>query len=155
MEWIIVLALISVGLILIVVAIIFVPGTTFIGITGLISTFIGVYFSFVYFGSSIGFGFLVFSALLFGVVLYFGFRGKTWDRFSLKSSIRSKVNEGLTSKLQIAQRGMTLSSLRPIGKAEFDGKTYEVKSHGDYIDTGTEVEIIKIERNNIFVEPIK
>ena len=155
MEWIIVLALISVGLILIVVEIIFVPGTTFVGITGLISAIIGVYFSFVYFGSSIGFGFLLFSAVLFGVALYFGFRGKTWDRFSLKSSIRSKVNEGLTAKLQIAQRGTALSSLRPVGKAEFDGKTYEVKTHGDYIDSGTEVEIIKIEQNSIYVEPIK
>ena len=155
MEWITVLALISFGLIMIVVEIIFVPGTTFVGIIGLISTIIGVYFSFVFFGSSVGFGFLAFSIVLFGVALYFGFRGKTWDRFSLKHSIRSKVNEGLTSNLQIAQRGVALSSLRPIGKAEFEGRTYEVKSHGDYIDTGTAIEIIKIEQNNIYVQPIK
>lgn len=155
MEWITVLALISFGLILIVVEIIFVPGTTFVGITGLISTIIGVYFSFVFFGSSIGFGFLAFSMVLFAFALYFGFRGKTWDRFSLKHSIRSKVNEGLTSDLQVAQRGVALSSLRPIGKAEFEGKSYEVKSHGDYVESGTAVEIIKIEVNNIYVQPIK
>ncbi len=154
MDWITVLALISFGLILIIVEIIFVPGTTFVGITGLISTILGVYFSFVYFGSSVGFGFLAFSVALFGVALYFGFRGKTWDRFSLKDSIKSKVNEGLTAKLQVAQRGVAISSLRPIGKAEFDGKTYEVKSFGDYIDSGTMIEIIKIEQNNIFVQPI-
>jgi membrane-bound ClpP family serine protease len=64
------------------------------------------------------------------------------------------VNEGLTAKLQVAQRGVAISSLRPIGKAEFEGKTYEVKTFGDYIDSGTKIEIIKIEQNNIYVQTI-
>ncbi len=154
MEWFIVLALVIFGLGMILVEIIFVPGTTFVGITGIISAIIGVYLSFVYFGPTVGAWFLIISSLMFATSLYFGFRGQTWDRFSLKDSIQSKFNENLTVDLQVAQQGMTISSLRPVGKAEFDSKTYEVKSHGDYIDSGTKVEIIKIDGNNIFVQPI-
>ncbi|MCA6074137.1 NfeD family protein [Fulvivirga sedimenti] len=154
MEWFIVMALVIFGLGMILVEIIFVPGTTFVGITGIISAIIGVYLSFVYFGATVGWWFLILSSLAFAASLYFGFRGQTWDRFSLKDSIKSRFNENLTIDLQVAQQGITISSLRPVGKAEFENRTYEVKSHGDYIDSGTRVEIIKIDGNNIFVQPI-
>ena len=154
MDLFIVLALVLFGLGLILVEVIFVPGTTFVGITGIISAIIGIYLSFVYFGSGVGWWVMFLTSLLFAAALYLGFRGKTWDRFSLKSSIRSKFNEGLTTGLQVAQRGKALSSLRPVGNAEFDNKIFEVRSHGDYIDSGTNVEIIKIDGNIIYVKPI-
>ncbi|MEJ2004375.1 MAG: NfeD family protein [Cyclobacteriaceae bacterium] len=154
MDLFIVLALIVVGLGLLLVEVIFVPGTTFVGIAGAVSAIIGIYLSFDYFGANVGWWMLLVTALLFGAAIYFGFRGQTWDRFSLKSSIKSKFNEGLTTGLQVAQRGKALSSLRPSGNAEFDSRTFEVRTHGDYIDSGTEVEIIKIDGNIIYVKPI-
>jgi membrane-bound ClpP family serine protease len=86
--------------------------------------------------------------------IYVAFKQKTWDRFSLKDTNKGRFNEGLTSKLQVAQRGIALSSLRPSGKAEFAGKEFEVRSLGDYVDSGTAVEIIKISGNTIYVQPI-
>ena len=154
MEWFIVLALVLFGLGLIVVEIIFVPGTTFVGITGLISAIIGIYLSFVYFGGPVGWWILFATSIVFAVLLYYGFQGRTWDRFSLKDSIESKFNEGMTKGLQVAQRGIAISSLRPVGKAEFDNRAFEVRTHGDYIDSGTHVEIIKIDGNIIYVQPI-
>jgi len=154
MDWFIVLALVVVGLGLILVEVIFVPGSTFVGISGIIAALIGIYLSFTYFGPNVGWWVLLITSLLFVVLLYYGFQGKTWDRFSLKSSIKSKFNEGLTIGLQVAQRGKALSSLRPVGKAEFDNRTFEVRSNGDYIDSGTDVEIIKIDGNIIYVQPI-
>jgi membrane-bound ClpP family serine protease len=154
MEWFIVLALVVFGLAMIIVEVIFVPGATFVGISGIIAAIAGIYFSFVFFGSAVGWWVMFITTLLFATALYFGFRGRTWDRFSLKSSIRSKFNEGLTSNLQVAQRGTTISSLRPVGKAEFGNKAFEVRSHGDYIDSGTNIEIIKIDGNIIYVQPI-
>ncbi|MDX1627402.1 MAG: NfeD family protein [Fulvivirga sp.] len=154
-DWVTVAILVFLGIALVLAEIIFVPGTTFVGILGFISGIIGIYLGFTYFGAVTGWWILGGTALAFILSLYFGFRGDTWDRFSLKDTSLGKFNEGYSSKLQVAERGKTLSALRPIGKAEFNDKTYEVRSYGNYIDSNTEVEIVKIDGNNIYVEPLK
>ncbi|MBL6447007.1 hypothetical protein JMN32_11850 [Fulvivirga sp. 29W222] len=153
-EWITVIALVVIGLSLIIAEVIFVPGTTLVGIIGMAATGFGIFLSFSYFGSEVGWGITVGSVILFGISLYFSLKGNTWDRFSLKSTIDSKVNEGLTSKLKVGDEGIAMSAIRPMGKADFHDVEYEVRSMGNYIDSGTTVKIIKIDINNIFVEPI-
>lgn len=153
-ELITVIALIVLGMVFIIVEILFVPGTTFVGILGLLAAGLGVYLSFIYFGQVIGFWILAGTGLLFVAGIYMSFKQRTWDRFSLKDTMQGKFNEGLTGTLQIAQRGLTISNLRPYGKAEFEEKEYEVRSFGDYIDSGTSIEIVKISGNTIFVQPI-
>ncbi|MCB0506453.1 MAG: hypothetical protein KDC58_13265, partial [Cyclobacteriaceae bacterium] len=56
MEWVIIISLIVVGLALIVLEIVFVPGTTVVGALGLISMVGGVFYSFKAFGNPIGWG---------------------------------------------------------------------------------------------------
>jgi membrane-bound ClpP family serine protease len=63
------------------------------------------------------------------------------------------VNEGMLDTLNIGDEGKTISTLRPIGKAEFRNRQYEVKTGGDYVDTGTPVRITLIHSNQIIVEP--
>ena len=84
----------------------------------------------------------------------YSFRSGAWERYSLKSAIQSKVNEGLYDQLTIGQEGVTVSVLRPFGKAEFEGKEFEVSTIGDYIESGNPVRIIKVAPNKIFVELI-
>lgn len=154
-DWVIVLALVALGIIFIIVEILFVPGTTVVGILGILATLLGVYLSFDYFGPTVGTWLAAGSGLMFVAAVYIAFKQKTWDRFSLKDTMQGKFNEGLTSTLQVAQRGLAISSLRPFGKAEFAGKEFEVRSFGDYVDSGTAVEIVKINGNTIYVQPIK
>ena len=52
MEWITVLALIIFGLCLVVVEIIFVPGTTLVGVMGFLFLVAGVYLGFEYFDNT-------------------------------------------------------------------------------------------------------
>jgi len=47
-----------------------------------------------------------------------------------------------------------MSALRPSGKAELKDKTFEVRTQGAYVDSGTRIRIIKILSNQIIVEPI-
>lgn len=154
-EWIVVLSLVALGILFIIVEILFVPGTTVVGILGLIATILGVYLSFAYFGSTVGTWFAVGSSAIFAIGIYISFKQKTWDRFSLKDTMTGKFNEGITSKLQVSQRGIAISSLRPSGKAEFGTEEFEVRSFGDYVDSGTPVEIVRITGNTIYVQPIK
>ncbi|MEO1051236.1 MAG: NfeD family protein [Bacteroidota bacterium] len=153
MEWITVAALIIIGLLLIVVEIIFVPGTTFVGILGFILAALGVYFTFDYYGSATGVYVMGGTLFVFAICLYYGFKSNAWERFSLKTKMEGKFNEGRRDNLKVGDEGQALSALRPIGKAEFDGVEYEVSSLGDYIEAESQIKIIKIDINNIFVEP--
>jgi len=153
-EWVTVISLILFGLALVVAEIIFVPGTTVVGIVGFIFLIAGVGFGFKYFGSETGWTLVGVSAVVSGLVFYFSFKTNVWGRFSLKSSIDSKVNEGSLNALAVGLEGKTTSALRPIGKALLGNKEYEVKTAGDYLDSGSAIRIVKINSNQIIVEPI-
>jgi membrane-bound ClpP family serine protease len=153
-EWITVISLIFFGLALIVVEIIFVPGTTLVGVLGFVFMLVGVGLSFNYFGAEAGWITVGCTAVAGGILLYYSFSANVWGRFSLKSSNSGRVNEGELDQLQVGAEGKTISALRPVGKAELNNKTFEVKTLGEYLDAGRPVRIIKIVANQIIVEPI-
>ncbi len=154
-EWITVIGLILFGLGLVIIEIIFIPGTTLVGLGGLAFAGFGIYLSYQYFGNATGTAVLISFAGISLVSFVVSFRSGVWKRFALKKAIRSKVNEGLSLGLQVGEKGKALSALRPIGKAEFRESVYEVSTIGNYVDVGQAVAIIRIDLNKIFVEPIK
>lgn len=153
--WIIVISLLLIGLTLIIVELVFIPGTTVVGLLGLIFAIVGIVISYSHFGNDIGFYILLATLASTLAALFYSFRSGAWSKFSLKSSISSKVNEGIMASLHIGDEGITVSTLRPMGKAEFNSKTFEVKTSGNYIERGEKVKITQIESNQIVVEPIK
>jgi membrane-bound ClpP family serine protease len=153
-DWFTVLSLILFGLALIVVEIIFVPGTTLVGLIGFGLLALGVGLSFSYFGNTIGWATTGGTALLSALTIIYCFKSNAWGRFSLKTSMDSKVNEGALKDLHVGIEGVTVSALRPIGKAELNHQVYEVKTFGDYLDTGKKIRIIEIVSNQIIVEHI-
>ncbi|HEY9007017.1 NfeD family protein [Ohtaekwangia sp.] len=154
LMWIIILALLMIGLGLIIVELVFIPGTTVVGLLGLIFTITGVVISYSHFGNDIGFYVLMGTMMATLVALFYSFRTGAWSRFSLKSSNTSKVNEDILVDLHIGDEGVTLSTLRPIGKAEFHERVFEVKTLGNYIEQGQRVKITQMYSNQIVVEPI-
>ncbi|MBL7872274.1 MAG: hypothetical protein JNM78_11720 [Cyclobacteriaceae bacterium] len=153
-EWVTVISLILFGLVLIIAEVIFVPGTTLVGVFGFLFLIVGIGFCFSYFGSEAGWITVGVSATLSGLILYYSFKSNVWSRFSLKSSIQSKVNEGDLELLLIGAEGKTISALRPIGKATLGDKVFEVKTKGEYLDSGSKVRVVNIIMNQIIVEPI-
>jgi membrane-bound ClpP family serine protease len=151
--WIIILSLLLIGLALIVIELIFIPGTTVVGLLGFIFAGAGVVIGYQHFGSDTGLYILIGTLVATLGALFYSFRSGAWSRFSNKSSNDGKVNEGITGGLSIGDEGVTLSTLRPIGKAEFNSKTFEVKTQGQYVETGQHVRIIQIRLNDIVVEP--
>ena len=153
-DWISVLLLIICGVILIILELIFIPGTTVLGILGFLSLIGGVVLSFTAFGSATG-GIVLIGSVVFSVLaLIYSLRAGTWQRFALKTSIDSKVNEGERIDLKVGMKGKSISDLRPIGTAEFMDKLYEVQTNGNYLEAGLNVEIINLADNKIIVKPI-
>ncbi len=153
-EWITILSLIIVGLALVIAEIIFVPGTTLVGLVGFVLMAIGVGLGFNYFGGSVGWTIAGVTAVASGVILVYAFKANVWGRFSLKSTIDSKVNEGELEGIVTGSEGTTLSALRPMGKAEIQSKTLEVRTLGTYLEAGTRVRVTSVAANQIIVEPI-
>ncbi|MCV9387999.1 NfeD family protein [Reichenbachiella ulvae] len=153
-DWIIIISLILGGIGLIIIEIIFVPGTTIVGIGGFLLSGYGIYHSYELYGSGTGHTVLAVSLITgVGLVVY-SFKAGHWERFALKQTMEGKVNEGLTSQLTVGMTGVAKSTLRPVGKAEFDNKEYEVTTLGDYVDASTQVEIIKVDSTRVYVKPI-
>ena len=146
--------LILCGIVLVIIELIFVPGTTVLGILGLVALIGGVIISYSAFGSGTGVWVLIGTMIFSILALVYSLRAGTWQRFALKSSIDSKVNENEKIDLQIGMRGKLISDLRPMGTAEFSDKFYEVQSNGNYLESGTKVEIISLADNKIIVNPI-
>jgi membrane-bound ClpP family serine protease len=153
MEWTIVISLVVIGLLLLLVEILFVPGTTLVGLVGFIVLGIGVALSFGYFGKETGWLTLGTTSVIAGATLYLSFKSNLWSRFALKSTNTGKVNEDPVG-ISVGEEGITLSALRPIGKAEIGSRTFEVKTLGAYVDTGKRIRIIQINSNQIIVEPL-
>lgn len=151
-EWLAVIALIFIGLLLIIVEVIFIPGTTIVALLGLAGMIGGIYLSFSYFGVATGWGVLIISSTIGLILIIYSLRTGIWKKFALSKQMDSKVNEEFKIDFQIGEVGEALSDLRPIGKGDFTGREAEIRSFGEHISAGSKIQINKIQGNKIFVE---
>ncbi|RLD24259.1 MAG: hypothetical protein DRI71_03110, partial [Bacteroidetes bacterium] len=68
--------------------------------------------------------------------------------------IDSKVNQDKPIQVKVGDEGIALSTLRPIGKGEFNNEVLEVRSLGELLPTDSKIRVIKVNKREIFVEPI-
>jgi len=153
-TWIAIISLIVIGLALLVIELIFIPGTTIVGIVGLLCVISGLVLTFNNFGNTIGWvttgGTTIFSASVF----LYAFKSGAWSKFALKGKIDSKVNQDKPINVKVGDEGIASSTLRPIGKGEFNNEMLEISSLGELIETDTKIRVIKVNKREIFVEPI-
>jgi len=153
--WLAIIILLIIGIALIITELVFIPGTTIFGIAGLLMTAAGVIMAFVNFGTGTGFTVLGLSFVVLLVLLLVSFRSNTWEGLSLKSANTGKVNEDVKNNLWKGDQGITLSALRPGGKAEFNDVIVEVNTLGQYLEAGTKIRIIAIRDQRIYVEAVE
>ena len=150
--WIAIISLIVIGMALLIIELIFIPGTTFVGIIGLLCVISGLVLTFNHFGNSMGWVATGGTAIFSAAVIIYAFRTGAWNKFALKGAINSKVNQDKPIELNVGDIGITRSTLRPIGKGEYENVEYEVRSLGELVPTNSKIRIVKIENRKIFVE---
>lgn len=153
-EWIVLLSLLLFGIVLLVIEIIFIPGTTIFGLLGFISAAIGIYISFQQLGTQIGLAIFVGFSGLALVAIYFSLKADIWKRFALRTSINSRVNDEHKILLLIGDQGKAISALRPSGKAEFENTEVEVHTRGTFVDAGCLIKVVAVDNNQVVVEPV-
>ena len=151
MEILVLSTLLLIGLILLLIEILFIPGTTVVGIFGFLVSGAGIFFAFLNFEYSVALGITGISLVInFGAVWY-GFSAGVWKKFSLKSTQSGGAFDGRTDGLEIGMKGFAVSDIKPYGKASFNELWVEVKSESGFIEVNSPVTIIKIENNKISV----
>lgn len=155
MEILILGLLLVLGIILILIETLFIPGTTIFGILGIISIFSSDYLSYVYFGTEFAIIYSIINSIVcLGIIIY-SLKSNTWVRISLKKVHQERVDKNRYENLKVDDIGLSTSSLKPYGKGRFNNKTYEVKSSENFIDEGKKIKIINILQDKILVKKSK
>ena len=153
MSQILLLTLLFISMLLLVVEVLFIPGTTWFGVSGFVLGVLAIYFIFRELGSTAGYVTGSVFGLVLAILLYYGFSAKTWDRFALHNTLTTRVNDESRPIFEPGQLGITVSSLKPSGKAAFSGNYTEVQTQGGFVDAGVAVVILKVENAKVIVAP--
>ncbi len=151
MEILVLSTLLLIGLILLIVEILFIPGTTVVGIFGFLVSLAGLAFAFLNFEYSVAIWITGVTLVINFAAVWYGFSSGIWKKFSLKSTQSGGAFDGRTDGLEVGMKGLAVSDIKPYGKASFNEIWVEVKSESGFIEVNTPVTITKIENNKISV----
>lgn len=135
----------------------FLPGFGVAGGAGIVLLIIGIFLTArTPFEAFIMFLILfVLIAIVSAVVLRSAAKGKLAKKLILNLTSRQEL--GYTSSNDSTQMtgktGISITSLRPAGTGEFDGKRMDIVTEGGYIEKGTAIKIISVNGSRIVVEP--
>ncbi|PID92953.1 MAG: hypothetical protein CSA95_09155 [Bacteroidetes bacterium] len=147
--------LVLVGLLLLLLEVLVIPGTGAAGIIGFVLIGVAIWQAFAHHGVVAG-GVTTAATVVLSVGLIYGaLKAKTWKKLSLDDRLDGKVNVVDPEAVKVGDTGVTIGRLAPTGKAEINGKYYEVRTYGGYLEQDTPIEVLKVDRNVIYVKSIK
>src|SRR5574344_1867930 len=143
-----VISLIIIGLILLAIELLVIPGFGVTGILGIVSLVGACFFAFYSFGYL--FGVLITAGILLLIVLSIivVLRSGTWKKLSLRTNIESKG-------FKIGDSGITITRLATGGHVKFGEHIVEVSTRDGLIEPNKEVVISSFEGTRIFVSIVK
>ncbi|MDF7812718.1 NfeD family protein [Hymenobacter sp. YC55] len=154
MDWLTIALLLLFGLLFLVAEVIFIPGTTVVGLIGFALLAAGVWFGYRDLGSDTGHILLISSLAATGVLVYIGLRPRNISRVALNDVNNSHVRDVRLPDVLPGTVGRALSALRPAGTVLFEDNRREVTTRGEFVPAGTEVRVLRIEQNRIVVESV-
>lgn len=149
LPWIIILAML--GLLLAFVEILM-PGFGLFGILGAVSLLGSLAAAYVLYGMNVFLGLLLCAVLVFFLMLVFAKKSGLYNRVVLTDKQEAQGFDENQLRGLLGQVGVTQSTLRPYGVAEFDGRTVDVCSAGDFIDRGERVQVVQIAGKTVTVK---
>ncbi|NMA25805.1 MAG: hypothetical protein GX936_09095 [Clostridiales bacterium] len=147
-----------VGIVLLVIEL-HMPGFGVFGVLGVIVLIVDVFITAKTFTQG-----LIMTAVLFVIVVVlmavlasFASKGRLPKGLTLKESTSAELgfSGAEDMKYLIGKTGMAVTVLRPVGNVDFDGVRLDVVTRGEYLESGTPVEVIEVEGNRIVVKAAK
>ena len=149
------LALVALGIICLIIEMFF-PDFGICGIIGLISLVVAAVLAVMH--VPFGWLFVAVEVLLLAAVICFFFR------YVRKKQLQGRLfmTETLAEDAPfvddlgsfVGREGISVTSLRPFGKADFAGRQLDVVSEGQYIERGIRVKAVKVQDGKVFVRVV-
>ena len=137
---------------------VFLPGFGIWGVTGSICVVLGIIARMIEGGSITQLFILIFMVLIIFTILFLlMIRSARTGLLSRTAIVETgvSVKETVNEKDELLGKiGVTTTMLRPVGKIEIDGVTYCALTEDGYINDNVEIEVVKVEGENIFVKII-
>jgi membrane-bound ClpP family serine protease len=151
-----IIILIAVGLLLLLVETLLIPGFAVTGILGIASLGAACYLAFTRLGNTAGIIVTVICILLAAVLLIWVLRSSTWKKATLDTNIDAKVDVNADQKdIAVGTKGTAVTRLAPMGMVRFeDGSKAEVNSVDGFVDQGAEVIVDSINGEKIFIKKL-
>ncbi|OOM74192.1 hypothetical protein CLPUN_40740 [Clostridium puniceum] len=150
------LLIIGFGLILLEMHI---PGFGVPGIIGTICLILAVVLTAQNFAQALVMALAILAVLgtMLGVVLTHFTKGKFFKPLILSDEQKKEHGYISSSDLDylLGKKGVTVTDLRPAGSVDIDGVKFDVISEGEYISSGTKVEIVKVSGVKLLVKKTK
>lgn len=149
-----IVGLLMLGLLLLIAEFYLFPGTTLIGIAGLLVLAVAIVITFSNFGFFAGGITLLITFLVGAVLFYQGYKTLSSSDMALTKELDGRVNELENVHFEAGTEGFAYTDLRPVGKAFINGSKYEVHSLANFIKKDTPIVVHKIEINKIIVKKL-
>jgi membrane-bound ClpP family serine protease len=146
-------AVIVLGILLLLIEFLVIPGISVAGIAGFLLIVFGLVASYYYHGSETGLYTLLITIAVSIVTIYYVFKQNTWKKVGLKSSIDSKHSPFDVTLIHPGDSGKTITRLAPVGKVMVNDIICEGKSLSGFMDENTEIEVTKVLTTQIIVKP--
>lgn len=149
LPWIMIIAML--GLLLLFVEILM-PGFGLFGILGSAALLGALVAAFKLYGFAAFLLMLAAAMVVFFGMIAFAKKSGLYNKVVLKDKQDAKgFDEALLQGL-LGKIGVTHTELKPFGVAEIDGKVIDVCSTGDFIDRGTQVQVVQITGKTVTVK---
>ena len=157
-----------IGLVLLALEIFVIPGFGITGIAGIILIFASLFLSLIPSGPFLDFdsisiaiiqltGAIVAAIILILILAKLLPKSRAFSKLILADE--EKAEQGFVSypseKELIGQEGIALTTLRPAGTAEFNGKRYDVVADWEYIEQGSKIVVLRVEGVKVVVKKVK
>ncbi len=150
-----IIALVISALLLLLVELFVIPGSSLAAILSAICLSWAVAYAFINISALAGIITLIIALILGSCVLITFMRSKTLDKVALTEEVSSTVDRSVAAQVQVGDKGYAVTRLALIGNAEINGHVVEVRSADGFLNEKTPVVVTCVTDNEIIVQKIK
>lgn len=150
-----IIALVISALLLLLVELFVIPGSSLAAILSAICLTWAVAYAFINISALAGIITLIIALILGSCVLITFMRSKTLDKVALTEEVSSTVDRSVAAQVQVGDKGYAITRLALIGNAEINGHVVEVRSADGFLNEKTPVVVTCVTDNEIIVQKIK
>lgn len=148
-----IIALLVVGILLMLVELLVLPGFGVAGALGVVALVGGAVAAWYELGAFWGVMVGLISTVVAVVMIYLVPRTKAGRRLVLEEELKDRRSQADRRSL-LGHRGTTVTPLRPIGRVRFGQEEVDVVTDGEYIPSGAQIEVVEVEGMRVVVTAV-